>query len=288
MTTPSKTEFDKKVLRYEGIIKDVSAAHPDWQKIGPYMTVLDATERYAEAAVKDAIWVFAQMFVDVASTGAVGRSDTSHVEIPAEFADLFGQAYEDVLKATGATAAEEIENIYDVLMDIMWESVTVGVFIRPSVSWSASIARGHIFANDVLFRQAAETIYEIKQAAERLGPIDVSLRTLHAAKGDDGEAPAIAHQLVFFTERDGREIPPVWAEIHTALVGTEVTEQIAKYSADSYRQELQDAAGAPAIAEFSNITTDILGAAGGVAGLAMIGLLVAGGVVAFNFLRKDR
>lgn len=292
MTDPkSYEEAREHVLRFDSALQAYLQQHPrdgaEWQTPEPYVTMLAATERYAEAAMKDAIWAFAQTYVDIAATGTFGRKKTTHAEIPAEFQDLFGQAMDAVAKASGVTPDEEIENIYLRLWDIMWDAITFGIFPRARVVGAdAVIIRGHLYANETLLRQVAETIYEIKQASRRLGPIAFALAGWKTTGGKPETRPERVEELVFYTGIPGKEKPPVWAEIHIALVGTPIVADIGRMTGQTFRETVSDATGLPQLQQMGTDLTDIMGALGGVVGaLTWVGLLV-GGFALYRFATK--
>lgn len=278
--------FDRGLQRY---LEKHPRTDPAWSRLGTYEQMLKATEVYAEAAIKDAIWSFAQSYVDVAATGLAGSTDAKHQEIPAEFADLYQQAHDLIVSTNYDNPADEIQFIYDTLMATMWDAVTVGIFPRPILinAGGAATAIGHIRANETLFRQEAEVIYEVKQAYERLGPIAVAITAQLAAMGPDSEPPEIAYQLVFYTTGEaGNERPPVWAEIHMALLGSQISVEVAKRNAQEFRTALEDAAVDPKLREMGQGLADLLAAFGGAAGILTIAGLAFVGVMLYRAFKK--
>lgn len=278
--------FDRGLQRY---LEKHPRDDPGWSRLGVYEQMLKATEVYAQAALRDAIWSFAQSYVDVAATGVFGSTDAKHQEVPAEFEDLYQQTFNAIVSTNYDNPADEIQFIYDTLMATMWDAVTVGIFPRPILinAGGAVTALGHIRANEALFRQEAEVIYEVKQAYERLGPIAVAVTAQMAALGPDSEPPEIAYQLVFYTvSESGDERPPVWAEIHMALLGSQISVEVAKRNSQEFRTVLEDATVDPKLREMGQGLADLLAAFGGVAGVLTIAGLAFVGVMLYRAFQK--
>lgn len=278
--------FDRGLQRY---LEKHPRDDPQWQRLETYEEMLRATQLYAEAALKDAIWSFAQSYVDVAATGLTGSADAKHQEIPAEFEDLYQDVFNKIVSTNYDNPADEIRAIYDLLMATMWDAVTVGIFPRPILinAGGAVTALGHIRVNQTLFLQEAEVIYEVKRAYARLGPIAVAIEAQMAAAGPDSEPPEIAYQLVFYTVgQDGKERPPVWAEIHMALLGSQISVEVAKRNAQEFRTTLEDAAVDPKLREMGNGLADLLAAFGGVAGVLTIAAVAFVGVALYRAFTK--
>lgn len=262
---------------------------PSWNRLETYQEMLHATEVYAEAALKDAIWSFAQSYVDVAATGVFGSRDARHQDIPAEFEDLYQSVYNKIVSTNYDNPADEIEFIYDTLMAAMWDAVTIGIFPRPILinAGGAATALGHIRANETLFRQEVEVIYEIKRAYERLGPIAVAIEAQMLALGPDSKPPEIAYQLVFYTVSEaGKERPPVWAEIHMAILGSDISVEVAKRNAQEFQTALKDAAVDPKLRQLGSDMSDLFTAFGGLAGMLTIAAVAFVGVTLYRAFTK--
>jgi hypothetical protein len=278
--------FDRGLQKY---LADHPRTDPVWNVLGTYGDMLTATQRYADAALKDAIWSFAQSYVDIATTGVIGSTDARHAEIPSEFADLYQEVYDKIVSTNPPSAADEIQVIYDTLMAAMWDAVTIGIIPRQLIidAGGAGVAIGHIRANETLFRQEAEVIYEVKQAYKRLAPITLAIEAQMATLGPDSEPPEIAYQLVFYTVgEDGKERPPVWAEIHMALIGSQISVELAKRNAQDFRETLKDTAVDPKLRQFGNDLGDLFTALGGVAGVLTIAAVLVGGVFLYRAFQK--
>jgi len=269
-----KAELDRKLQRVQESLLELKQ-QPEWQTNRPYQAMLEATVAYADTGLRDAIWIWAQMFVDVAATGVWNWAQgTKHTQIPAEFEQLFDGLYNQI------SQAQSVEEVYDALSTTMWDASTIGILMRPGVSYSYTKATFHIRTNETLLRQGAEAIWEILEASRRVAPIALTLEAAVLAQGLDGPAPQAAQQLVFYTtDSSGRERPPVWVQIHTALVGAHVSEQIALQNSETWVKQWDEAAGGPALRKLGDIIGEGLEAAGGVAGLAIIGLGVAAAVM---------
>jgi len=293
MNPGSYKQADERVQRFDRALQEYLQQHPptsaEWQTPEPYVTMLAATERYAEASIKDAIWAFAQAYVDIASTGYTGKVNTTHTEVPAEFQTLFDDAMRAVETANASTPGEEIQLIYLRLWDIMWDAITVGIFPRVSlgVGLDQAVIRGQLYANETVLRQAAETIYEIKVAAQRLGPIALSLASWQTTGGNP-PPPLPVSGLVFYTEtKDGNERPPVWAEIHIANIASPILVDISRRTGETFRETIKDAAGAEALKSATQGFTDIMDDVGGLSGAIMWAVGIAGGLYLFRTLTRD-
>lgn len=291
MNPESYKQADERAQRFDRALREYLQQHPptsaEWQTPEPYVTMLAATERYAEASIKDAIWAFAQAYVDIASTGYIGKADTTHAEIPAEFQTLFDDAMRAVETANASTPGEEIQLIYRRLWDIMWDAISMGIFLRLSVGLSSAVVRGHLYANETVLRQAAETIYEIKVAAQRLGPIALSLASWQTTGGNP-PPPLPVSGLVFYTEtKDGNERPPVWAEIHAANTASPILVDISRRTGETFREIIKDAAGVDAVKSATQGFTDIMDDVGGLSGAIMWAVGIAGGLYLFRTLTRD-
>jgi len=269
-----KAELDRKLQRVQESLLELKQ-QPEWQTNRPYQAMLEATIAYADAGLRDAIWICAQMFVDVAATGSWNYAQgTKHTQIPAEFQQLFDGLYARIAQA------QSVQEVYDELYATLWDASTIGILMRPGVSYSSTKATFHVRANETLLRQGAESIWEILEASRRIAPIALALEASVLAQGLDGAAPDAAQQLVFYTtDSSGRERPPVWVQIHQALVGAHVSEEIALQNSETWVKQWDEAAGGPALRKLGDIIGEGLEIAGGVAGLAIIGLGVAAAVL---------
>lgn len=293
-------QAQERVQTFDGILQDYLEEHPrtdpQWQQLEPYIVMFHATQRYANAALKDAIWGFAQAYVDVASTGYLGKKATSsHVEIPAEFSDLFKGMLDDILTTNPPNAADEIGAIYDIMMAGMYDAITVGPIPRWTVTGfggDAASVNAHLEFNETLFRQEAEVIYEIKQAYRRLGPIGFAIKGAELSTGKEGPPPERAYELVFYTGEGADERPPVWAQLHMASLGSQVVVEIGRQTGYEFRKAVTDAAGVPALQSMGAGLTDVMGALGGVTGalgmLAGVAALGFGGFYLYQTLQKGR
>lgn len=275
----SQAELDRRVAKLQDDLAKLRA-NEDWSTVAPFRPVAEATARYLDVGLKELVYAYAQTYADIAATGKFSRTNESHTELPAEFEDDFNAILSSVASATS------LQDVRKRLDDAMWDALTIGTaqwlfhweIARTTTPMQAIF---HLRTNDALLRQGAQAVWDVVKVAREAGPVIVRVLATYATQGAQAPPPDGADRLVFYVRdpNTGLEDPPFWLVVHLGLVQAHVAEQLAQGLSGDWRKSWSDAAGIPALRGAGQAIGSFLEAVGGVGGLFLVVLGVAGVIV---------